>query len=160
MGTTNANAIWIVATLFTKVVAVDQRAMCIAWLLARTLPKDCQNMPKANEHGPPIYTLQHAVHETRSTEANVSNNTGSAVLAPHGALGWWLADFMSHSIPASQRGIGETTVCTANWQHTTMLQVYRRNEHFFHACSTPNFCLSFSILRYCLRTVTDASRMV
>ena len=53
--------------------------------MARTA-KDRQK-PKANERKPPNYTLQHAVHETRSTEANASNNTGSAVLAPHGALG-------------------------------------------------------------------------
>ena len=53
------------------------------------IPRIAKNWqkPKANERRPPNYTLQHAVHETRSTEANASNNTGSAVLAPHGALG-------------------------------------------------------------------------
>ena len=53
------------------------------------MPRTAKNWQKAkaNERRPPNYTLQHAVHETRSTETNASNNTGSAVLAPHGALG-------------------------------------------------------------------------
>ena len=54
------------------------------------MPRTAKNWqkPKANERRPLNYTLQHAVHETRYTEANASNNTGSAVLAPHGALGF------------------------------------------------------------------------
>ena len=57
------------------------------------MPKNAKNRqkPKANERRPPNYTLQHAVHETRSTEANASNNVGSVVLAPHGAFGLELA---------------------------------------------------------------------
>ena len=53
------------------------------------MPRTAKNWqkPNANERRPPIYILQHAIHETRYTEANASNNTGSAVLAPHGALG-------------------------------------------------------------------------
>ena len=54
------------------------------------MPRTAKNWqkPNANERRPPIYILQHAIHETRYTEANASNNTGSAVLAPHGALGY------------------------------------------------------------------------
>ena len=54
------------------------------------MPRTAKNRqkPKANERRPLNYTLQHAIHETRYTEANASNNTGSAVLAPHGALGY------------------------------------------------------------------------
>ena len=54
------------------------------------MPRTAKNWQKtkANERRPPNYTLRHAVHETRSTEANASNNTGSAVLAPHGAFGF------------------------------------------------------------------------
>ena len=54
------------------------------------MPRTAKNWqkPKSNDRRPANYTLQHAAHETRSTEANVSNNTGSAVLAPHGAFGY------------------------------------------------------------------------
>ena len=54
------------------------------------MPRTAKNWqkPNANERRPPIYILQRAIHETRYTEANASNNTGSAVLAPHGALGY------------------------------------------------------------------------
>ena len=43
--------------------------------------------PKQNERRPLNYTCQHAVQDTSYNETNASNNTGSAVLAPHGALG-------------------------------------------------------------------------
>ena len=61
------------------------------------MPRTAKNRqkPKANERRPPNYTLQHAVHETRFTEANASNNTGSAVLAPHGALGLFSQSLLS-----------------------------------------------------------------
>ena len=67
------------------------------------MPRTAKNWqkPKANERRPPNYTLQHAVHETRSTEANASNNTGSAVLAPHGALGYHQNQFWSMQIRTS-----------------------------------------------------------
>jgi len=56
----------------------------------KKMPRTAKNWqkPNANERRPPIYMLQHATHETRYTEANASNNTGSVVLAPHGALGF------------------------------------------------------------------------
>ena len=58
------------------------------------MPRTAQNLqkPKANERRPPNYTLQHAVRETRSSATNAYNNTGSAVLAPHGALGFTSGD--------------------------------------------------------------------
>ena len=64
------------------------------------IAKNCQKI-EASERRPQNYTLQYTVHVIRSTEANTSNNTGSAVLAPHGALeylwyfqhtSWWLSD--------------------------------------------------------------------
>ena len=48
--------------------------------------KSCQE-PKANERRLLNYKLRFADHKTRSSATNASNNTGSAVLAPHGALG-------------------------------------------------------------------------
>ena len=49
--------------------------------------KNCQE-PKANERRLLNYKLRVADHKTRSSATNASNNTGSAVLAPHGAFGF------------------------------------------------------------------------
>ena len=64
----------------------DRYPLFLESLFIASTAQNCQE-PKANERRLLNYKLHVAVYKTRSSATNASNNTGSAVLAPHGALG-------------------------------------------------------------------------